>query len=191
MCPALLRKPETQVFDMDVQESETAARPPEGDDEAVETVQVVEFRLGDDDCAIDIANVDGIVETKTVTRVPRTPEAIDGVMDLRGETTAILDPKTFLGIEEATDDADDQNVLVLDRPDDKQKVGIRVDEVLEVGTYPRTRIDAGEDLDDLDTLGIDEQVARGIIRKPGEGGLDLLIWIDVDGIIEGLNDSSH
>jgi purine-binding chemotaxis protein CheW len=154
--------------------------------ENVPTRQVVEFRLGEDYCAVDIDEVDGIVEIKKVTRIPRTPDSVDGVMDLRGETTAIIDPRTFLGIDGDPPERDEQNVLVLDRPDDKQKIGIRVDEVLEVTTYPEDKIDTDEDLADLDTRGIEEQVSRGIIRKQNGGGLDLIVWVDVDAIIAQL-----
>ena len=180
---------------MEVQETET--RSGDGDGESGEptdapetrnqpTRQVVEFRLGEDHCAVDIDEVDSIVEIKKVTRIPRTPDAVDGVMDLRGETTAIIDPRTFLGVEGDPPEGDEQNVLVLDRSDDKQKIGIRVDEVLEVTTYPENQIDTDEDLSDLDTQGIEEQVSRGVIRKPSDDGLDLVVWLDVDVVIDQL-----
>lgn len=146
--------------------------------------QVVEFRLGDDVCAIDIGTVDTIVEFTRVTRIPRTPPSIDGVMDLRGETTAIIDPKEFLGID--GERTDDQKILVLDRADDKQKIGIRVDEVLEVVTYWDGQIDRAEDLSNLDTRGIERQVSKGLIRKPVEDDVDLVIWLDVDAMVDGI-----
>jgi purine-binding chemotaxis protein CheW len=175
---------EVEETDGDSGDGTDSADSPEVRD--VETRQVVEFRLGGDYCAVDIDEVDGIVEIKKVTRIPRTPDSIDGVMDLRGETTAIINPRTFLGIEGELPDSDEQNVLVLDRPDDKQKIGIRVDEVLEVTTYPEDRIDTEEDLSDLDTRGIQKRISRGIIRKPNGDGLDLLVWIDIDAIIDQL-----
>lgn len=150
-----------------------------------EEVQVVEFLLGGDVCAVDIDQVDSIVETKKVTRIPRTSGAIDGVMDLRGETTAIIDLKNFLGID-AEADRTSQDVLVLDRPDDKQKIGVRVDEVLEVSTYYTSQIDDDEDLSNLETQGFEDHAARGIIRKPNGSGLNLIVWVDVEAIIDGL-----
>ncbi|MFB9806318.1 chemotaxis protein CheW [Haladaptatus pallidirubidus] len=72
---------------------------PVDEDEPVAATQVVEFRLGDDICAINIDQVDSIVEVKRVTRIPRTSDSIEGVMDLRGETTAIIDPKRFLSVD--------------------------------------------------------------------------------------------
>ncbi len=163
---------------MSVQKQEPA------DDESGEQTQVVEFRLGDDICAIDINQVDSIVEVKKVTRIPRTSDSIEGVMDLRGETTAIIDPKQFLSV---ASDERGEGVLVLDRPDDKQKIGIRVDEVLDVTTHAEKHIDSSDQLENLDTQGIRDQIARGIIRKPGDDGLDLVIWVDVDKMIDSLN----
>lgn len=148
-----------------------------------EETQVVEFRLGDDLCAIDIEQVDSIVEVKKVTRIPRTKESIEGVMDLRGETTAIIDPKEFLNV--ASDERGD-DVLVLDRPDDKQKIGIRVDEVLDVTAHSSEHIDTNDDLENLDTRGIRDQISRGIIKKPVEDELDLIIWVDIDKVIDSL-----
>lgn len=174
-----------QVQDTDpgAAEDDTEAAAEAAADPNVETRQVVEFRLGNDYCAIDIGEVDSIVEIKKVTRIPRTAESIDGVMDLRGETTAIINPRTFLGVDGDAPESDEQNVLVLDRPDDKQKIGIRVDEVLEVATYTENQIDAGDDLSNLDTRGIEEEVSRGIIRKPNGDGLDLVVWVDIDAVI--------
>ncbi len=149
-----------------------------------EETQVVEFRLGEDVCAIDIEQVDSIVEVKKVTRIPRTQDSIEGVMDLRGETTAIIDPKEFLSV--ATGERG-HDVLVLDRPDDKQKIGIRVDEVLDVTTHAAENIDRNDELENLDTRGIRDQIARGIIRKPNDDGLDLVIWVDIDKIIDSIN----
>ncbi len=171
---------------MQAQETDGTAEEVPVEARDVETKQVVEFRLGEDHCAVDIDEVDSIVEIKKVTRIPRTPDSVDGVMDLRGETTAIIDPRTFLGVEGEAPDPDEQNVLVLDRSDDKQKIGIRVDEVLEVATYAEDRIDTEEDLSNLETQGISERVSRGIIRKPDQAGLDLVVWIDIDAIIDQL-----
>ena len=187
MCSGSMIEQESimQVQDTDpgAAEDDTEAAAEAAADPNVETRQVVEFRLGNDYCAIDIGEVDSIVEIKKVTRIPRTAESIDGVMDLRGETTAIINPRTFLGVDGDAPESDEQNVLVLDRPDDKQKIGIRVDEVLEVATYTENQIDAGDDLSNLDTRGIEEEVSRGIIRKPNGDGLDLVVWVDIDAVI--------
>lgn len=132
-------------------------------DGVVETAaHVVEFRLGEEVCAIDIDAVDSIVESKQVTRVPRAPESVEGVMDLRGETTAIVDPREFLAIE---GDHDGGNVLVLDRDDDKQKIGLRVAEVTEVSSYGEHQVDRGGQVERSGTDAVEDELVVGVIRK--------------------------
>lgn len=160
---------------------------------AEDAAHVVEFELGDEVCAIDIRAVDSIVESKQVTRVPRAPDAVEGVMDLRGETTAIVDPREFLAIE---GDLASDNILVLDRADDKQKIGLRVAEVTEVSGYAEHQIDRGDRLERIGTSAIESELVRGVIRKgatpPGEEDaeeheVDLVLWLDIDKLIDSVS----
>lgn len=152
---------------------------------------VVEFMLGGEKCAIDIGTVDSIVEPKQVTRVPRAPAAVDGVMDLRGETTAIVDPREFLSIEGR---ASEQNILVLDRADDKQKIGIRVDEVTEVATYHEGQVDQNGELQGIQTAAIETELVKGVIRKglhededdEQVSDVELVVWLDIDRLIDAV-----
>ncbi|MFB9806317.1 hypothetical protein ACFFQF_13980 [Haladaptatus pallidirubidus] len=50
-----------------------------------------------------------------------------------------------------------------------------MDEVLDVTTHAGKHIDTGDELENLSTQGIRDQIARGIIRKPTDEGLDLVI----------------
>lgn len=174
---------------MEIQEP--VRRKPRVDEEAEqefegEPRQVVEFKLAGDICAMDIDDIDSIVELSTVTRLPRTPDAIDGLMDLRGDTMAVVNPKQFLTVESGELDAEEQKVLVVDRNDDKQKIGVRVDEVLEVVTYYTSQIDEKKTLSDIDTDGVQGQIASGVIRKPVADGIDIVILLDVDAILDEL-----
>ena len=155
---------------------------------AANDAHVVEFRLGDEVCAIDIDAVDSIVESKQVTRVPRAPDAVEGVMDLRGETTAIVDPREFLAIE---GDLASDNILVLDRADDKQKIGLRVAEVTEVSDYADTQIDTGERVSRIGTSAVEQELVKGVIRKgaieddeeDADVEVELVLWLDIDRLI--------
>ncbi|MFB6071186.1 MAG: chemotaxis protein CheW [Halanaeroarchaeum sp.] len=155
-------------------------------------VEVVQFTLGEETCAMDIDSVDSIVETKQITRVPRAPDAVEGVMDLRGETTAVVDPKEFLSVGEG---GDETNILVLDREDDKQKIGIRVDEVTAVKGYPGAQIDRNGDLAGIETSAFEAELVKGVLREH-EGDIDedgvpetveLILWLDIDRLIEAVS----
>lgn len=150
--------------------------------------EVVEFRLGEERCAMDIDSVDSIVEPKQITRVPRAPDAVEGVMDLRGETTAVVDPTEFLAV---GSEGHAENILVLDRDGDKQKIGIRVDSVEEVRTYADGQIDRNGDLAGIQTSAIEAELVKGVLRKHvgevDEDGVpedvELVLWLDIARLI--------
>lgn len=153
-----------------------------------EAAHVVEFHLGNELCAIDIDVVDSIVEMKQITRVPRAPDAVEGVMDLRGETTAVISPKEFLAVGESEGE---ENILVLDRDEDKQKIGIRVDEVTEVASYGELQVDRNGELAGIESSALQDELVKGVIRKPlGEVDEDgnpeevqLILWLDIEKLI--------
>jgi len=142
---------------------------------------------------MDIDSVDSIVESKQITRVPRAPEAVEGVMDLRGETTAVVEPREFLSIEGG---GTEENILVLDRNDDKQKIGIRVNEVTEVADYPEMRVDRDGDLSGISSSAIADKLVKGVIRKPlgeiNDDGVpeevELIMWLDIDTLIGAVDE---
>lgn len=154
--------------------------------------EVVEFTLGTERCALDIDSVDSIVEKKQITRVPRAPEAVEGVMDLRGETTAVVDPKTLLSVGSGSKA---ESILVLDRDDDKQRIGIRVGDVEEVSNYPPEQVDGNGDLAGIETDAIEGELVKGVIRKylgeVDEDGVpddvQLVLWLDIDKLIDAVS----
>lgn len=174
---------------MDLEQADRGEEPDQaGFQFGQEAAHVVEFNLGAELCAIDIDVVDSIVEMKQVTRVPRAPDAVEGVMDLRGETTAVVDPKEFLSV--GTTEGE-QNILVLDRDADKQKIGIRVDDVAEVAAYGETQVDRNGELAGIESSALQDELVKGVIRKPlGEVDEDgnpedvqLILWLDIERLI--------
>lgn len=160
-----------------------ASEPEDGSEAPERTVQVVEFVLGDERFAVAVGEVDSIVELEGSTRVPRTSDAIDGVMDLRGEITAIIDPRQFLDVE--GDDDGDHQVLVLDQDQDKQKLGLRVKRVVGVEEYGWSLVDDPGAFEDLETTGTREETIHSIIRRPLDGDdFEPVAWLDIGAIID-------
>lgn len=151
-------------------------------DEPVETVQVVEFTLGTERFAVGVGEADQIVEHEGATRVPRTSEAITGVIDLRGEITAIIDPRVYLDV--PREYPDEQQVLVLAPSKDKQNLGLLVDEVIGVEEYPESDVEPPEAIEELDTTGVREAIITSIIRRPSEDAdFEPVARLDVDAIV--------
>lgn len=128
-----------------------------------ETTRVVEFVLGDDRYCLEIDHIEEIVEREAVTRVPNTPVAVEGVVDLRGTITTILDPKVTLGI----DSEPGGHILVFDPEtfDDEEHVGWAVDDVTRVETIPETAVK---------TAPADREHVRGVVDREDEDRL--VVW---------------
>ncbi|WP_259517673.1 chemotaxis protein CheW [Halanaeroarchaeum sp. HSR-CO] len=100
--------------------------------------QGVVFRLGESAYCLDITAVDEIVERGTLTPLPNTAEHFEGVMDLRGETTTIFNPRSYFDID--AEEAGGDRILILDREDGN--VGWIVDSVERVIEYTDDAIES-------------------------------------------------
>ncbi len=69
--------------------------------EITEATQYLTFKLDDEVFAIDISTVREVLEYTTVTKVPRTPEFMKGVINLRGGVVPVVDLRLKFGMSEA------------------------------------------------------------------------------------------
>ncbi|QLH77681.1 chemotaxis protein CheW [Halosimplex rubrum] len=130
--------------------------------ETGEETRVLEFALGDEQYCLDIEYVEEIVKRETVTRVPNTPDCVEGVVDLRGQITTILDPKVLLDI----DQAGSKDLIVVFDPeafDDQGAVGWVVDDVNQV--TPITE-------EEVNDSPVDQDHINGVVDRDG----DFVIW---------------
>jgi purine-binding chemotaxis protein CheW len=123
------------------------------------TVQVLEFGLDDQRYCVEIAAIAEIVDGDALTAVPDSQPHVVGMMNLRGETTTIVDPKVVFGLGQADGDS---RVIVFDG--DGEQFGWLVDHVYQVSTIRTSDV---EDRTDADSI-------RGLINR--ESGF--LIWAD-------------
>ena len=61
------------------------------------TIQIATFRLGEEEYAVDISQVQEIVRLSDITPVPGAPDYVDGVLNLRGRVVAVMDLARRLG----------------------------------------------------------------------------------------------
>lgn len=59
--------------------------------EITETRQYLTFRLGNEVFATDVAKVREVLDLTTITAIPRTPEFMAGVINLRGSVVPVVD----------------------------------------------------------------------------------------------------
>ena len=63
-----------------------------------ETTQFLTFKLADEVFALDITKVREVLDFTTVTKVPRTPEFMRGVINLRGSVVPVVDLRLKFGM---------------------------------------------------------------------------------------------
>jgi purine-binding chemotaxis protein CheW len=101
-------------------------------------IQVVIFRLGAEEFGVPIMSVQEIVRVpETLTRVPRTPGFVEGVINLRGTVLPVIDQRGRLGLP-LIDRNDRQRIMVYLLGG--KRTGFIVDSVAEVLRIPRARI---------------------------------------------------
>lgn len=64
--------------------------------EITDTRQYLTFRLGDEVFAIDVAKVREVLDFTTITKIPRTPDFMSGVINLRGNVVPVVDLRLCL-----------------------------------------------------------------------------------------------
>ncbi len=129
--------------------------------------QVLEFELGEETYCVSIEYVTEIVDIGDLTKVPNSPAYVEGVMDLRGRTTSIVNPKTVLGID--GHDREATRIIVYDPEvvNDQGAAGWLVDEVKQVVQVDYADVDQAP--------AADRDAIKGVIKK--EDG-DFVIWVD-------------
>lgn len=95
-----------------------------------EDMQLVVFRLGAEEFGVPIMCVQEIVRVpEQLTRVPRTPAFVEGVINLRGAVLPVIDLRGRLGLE-GVDRNDGQRIMVFAQG--SHRTGFIVDAVAEV-----------------------------------------------------------
>lgn len=108
--------------------------------------QVVIFRLGAEEFGVPIMSVQEIVRVPEVlTRVPKTPHFVEGVINLRGTVLPVIDQRTRLGMT-PIERNDRQRIMVYLFAG--MRTGFIVDSVAEVLRIPKSQVAAAPDLSD-------------------------------------------
>lgn len=101
--------------------------------------QYIIYRIDSDEYGADINTVSVIEKMLNITRVPKTPTYIKGVINLRGEVIPVMDLRTRFGLSEK--EADDDTRIIIATINDIS-YGIIVDSVTEVLHIDETSIES-------------------------------------------------
>jgi purine-binding chemotaxis protein CheW len=100
--------------------------------------QLVLFDLAAEHYAIDSMNVREIIRMQSITKIPGAPASVEGVVNLRGKVTPVMDLRKRLGLAVGQESKETRIVVV---EVDGQDVGLIVDAVSEVLRIPMSVIE--------------------------------------------------
>lgn len=129
-------------------------------------VQIVVFKLGDEHFAVETEKVQSINDMMSVTKVPKAPNYIKGLINLRGNIKSLVDINLLLKVNKRTE----QNSIIILNVQDEE-IGISVDEVEEVLDIDQKQI---QKMDNQD-----KQYVKGIYNHEDK----LLTIIDMDSLL--------
>ena len=136
-----------------------------------ELVQLIVFRLGDEDYGIRIEQVKEVTVTPEVARMPKTPPFIKGIANLRGDIIAIIDLEERFRLRPAGRPLPERSYTVAVEAAD-YTLGLAVREVPRPVTLPLSLIEpAPEFVQDSSTR---DKYLEGIAKLP-EGGLIIVL----------------
>ncbi|MFI3176451.1 MAG: chemotaxis protein CheW [Eubacteriales bacterium] len=104
-----------------------------------EGVQYIVIKMGGEQFGIDIQYVDNIVRMQSITRVPKVPSYIKGVINLRGEIIPVMNLRVKMNLEEA-EETKSTRIIIL-KIEQHESIGFIVDEVREVVTLAEIDIE--------------------------------------------------
>lgn len=101
-------------------------------------LQLVTFKLGSEEFAVDILKVQEINKMMNITKIPNAPAFIEGVINLRGKIIPIVDLRKRLGFKDQDYDKSTRIIVV---ELDGLVLGFIVDSVSEVLRIPENTIE--------------------------------------------------
>jgi purine-binding chemotaxis protein CheW len=101
--------------------------------------QFISFAIGNDHYGVDIMSVREIRVWSQVTQIPKQPDFVRGVLNLRGVMVPIIDLRARFG--QGLTDATPMHIVIIVQVADRQ-VGLLADRVLDIVTFPESQIQA-------------------------------------------------
>jgi len=147
------------------------------------SIQVVEFRLGNEIFAFDLFDIREVIAGVDITPIPDAPPYIRGIIDLRGAITTIIDLREMIHIKPGEDTAKNPRIIVLDKIIMGKKIGVLVHDVYSVSTYGSDEIDRSAHSSEYG----DSQVIIGVIRQHQLDDNEkekLILWLNIKAIID-------
>ena len=137
-----------------------------------EQIQLVVFRLAGETYGVDIHRVREIIRVQQITRVPKTPDFVEGIINLRGGVIPVIDLRKRLNLhtEETTEDA---RIVVIEQQE--QTIGMIVDQVSQVLRIDSATVEPPSPF----IVTVDTRYLAGIAKLTDQ----LIVLLDLDHVL--------
>src|SRR6056297_170577 len=137
-----------------------------------ELLQLVTFSIGEEEFGVEILKVQEIIRMLEITRVPKAPDFVEGVINLRGKVIPVIDLRLRFGLKAKKHDKKTRIIVI---EINQMIVGFVVDSVSEVLRIPAGTIEPPPPV----ISGLDSEYISGV------GKLDdrLLIMLDLNRLL--------
>ena len=153
---------------------DTTVKVSDKDQQSIELLQLVVFQLGNEEYGIDILKVQEINRVTDITKIPQSPDFVEGVINLRGNIIPIIDLRKRFRMPEREHDR--QTRIVVGEIDDRT-VGFIVDAVSEVIRLPVNTVEPPPPI----VSGGKAEYIKGVGKLEDR----LLMLLDIDKILTG------
>ncbi|RKX52803.1 MAG: chemotaxis protein CheW [Thermotoga sp.] len=135
--------------------------------------KVVSFIVGKEEYAVDIMLITSIIEMEEITRLPNTPDFVEGVINLRGEVIPIISLRKKFGLGENEKNKKEERIIVVNIK--SKDVGMVVDSVKEVLNLTEEQIEEPPSV----VGGLKRTFLKGIAKQDDR----LIVLIDAEKIL--------
>ncbi len=151
--------------------------------DVVATGQYLTFSLGDEVYALEVFKVREVLEPTKITRVPRMPPYMLGVINLRGSVVPVIDLRRKLGLERVEVTLD-SGIIILEFEIDGEiaLMGIFVDSVYEVINLSKDSIEPSPS--------IGTRIKAEFISGVGKQNEEFIMLMDIDRIFGEIDESA-
>ncbi len=138
----------------------------------IDTTQFIVIRIGEELFGIDIKYIDNIVRMQNITRVPKVPNYLKGVINLRGEVIPVMSLRLKMELE--ADVIEKATRIIILKGEQHEGIGIIVDEVKEVVTL--------EDAE-IEKLSYDKDEKKIFVYAIGKHNGNLISLLDLNTVL--------
>ena len=137
-----------------------------------ELTEFINFRIGEENYGVDIQKVKEVIRHREITRLPKAPSFVKGVINLRGDVIPILDLRDRFDLEHK-EYTEMTRVIVVEV--DTRSIGMVVDSVSHVQRIGEAEIEPPPPI----VGGISAEYLRGV----GKVGEKLIVLLNIDRIL--------